>query len=260
MDFDKETMKSLMIDHIDGKITGELAKYVELHIDKNPNAKAEYDELKEIMELISKDKEVEVPEAGKSTFLQMAQEEMNKPPIHSRKVVNLSYSSWLKIAAAIAFVIIGYLGAQWFNRNTKDEMIALQSELNKTKELVMISMMKQGSASERLKGIFASTEINNVNEDIIDALILAMNADVNINVRIAAADALSRFSDNEKARLALIASLNQQSFPAVQMKLIDILVNLGDKNALNPMREFSEKEDVLRSVKDEAHMGIFKLL
>ena len=100
----------------------------------------------------------------------------------------------------------------------------------------------------------------NADEDIIDALIMAMNSDININVRIAAAEALSLFSDNEKARLALIASLNQQSFPAVQMKLIDILVNLGDKNALNPMRRFSEKEDVLRSVKDEAHMGIFKLL
>ena len=260
MDFDKETMKSLMIDHIDGKITGELAKYVELHMDKNPDAKAEYDELKEIMELISKDKEVEVPEASKNAFLQMAQKEMSRSSVHSRKLASIRYSSWFKIAAAVAFVIVGYLGAQWLNRNTKDELIALQSELKKTKKYVMISMMKQESASERLKGIFASAEIKNADEDIIDALIMAMNSDININVRIAAAEALSLFSDNEKARLALIASLNQQSFPAVQMKLIDILVNLGDKNALNPMREFSEKEDVLRSVKDEAQMGIFKLL
>ena len=31
----KEEMNSLMIDHIDGKLTGELGKYVERHIEKH---------------------------------------------------------------------------------------------------------------------------------------------------------------------------------------------------------------------------------
>lgn len=260
MDFDKETMKSLMIDHIDGKITGELAKYVELHIEKNPEAKAEYAKLKEVMELISRDLEIEVPEKSKMNFLQKAQEEMSKTTAQTTKIVSINYATWLKVAAAVAFVIVGYLGASWLNDTTRNELIALQAELKKTKELVLMSMMKQESASERLKGIMASSEIKDVDEDIIDALILALNTDENINVRIAAAEALSGFYENEKASLALIASLNHQSFPAVQMKLIDILVFLGNKNALSPMREFTEKEGVIKSVKDEAYMGIFKLM
>ena len=44
------------------------------------------------------------------------------------------------------------------------------------------------------------------------------------------------------------------------MKLIDILVVLGDKKALEPMQEFADKDEVIKSVKDEAHMGIFKLM
>ena len=84
-----------------------------------------------------------------------------------------------------------------------------------------MSMMKQESASERLKGILTSSEFDQVDEDIIDALIMAMNQDSNVNVRIAAAEALAKFSADEKAKSALIASLNNQNYPAVQMKLIE---------------------------------------
>jgi hypothetical protein len=260
MDFDKETMRSLMIDHIDGKITGELAKYVDLHIEKNPDARAEYQELKEVLTLMSLEKELEVPGEGKEIFLEMAEEEIHKSSVSSSKLRKLNFSFVLKIAAVISFVVAGYIGGTWINNKSRTELQALQVELKKTKELVLMSMMKQESASERLKGILTSSEFDQVDEDIIDALIMAMNQDSNVNVRIAAAEALAKFSADEKAKSALIASLNNQNYPAVQMKLIDILVSLGDKNALVPMREFTEKEDIIKSVKDEAHMGIFKLM
>lgn len=260
MDFDKETMRSLMIDHIDGIITGELAKYVELHIEKNPDAKAEYNELKEVLTLISEEKELEVPSEGKALFMDMAKEEINNRHISSSKTRTLNFSIVFKIAAVIAFIVVGYIGGRWIDNTSKIQLEALQSELKKTKELVMMSMMKQESASERLKGILVSSEFEHVDEDIIDALILAMNTDGNVNVRIAAAEALAKFSADEKAKTALIASLNNQNQPAVQIKLIDILVSLGDKNALAPMRNFTEKEDILKSVKDDAQMGIFKLM
>ena len=260
MDFDKGTMESLMIDHIDGKITGELAKYVEIHLEKNPEAKSEYLALKEMMELIDNGVDLDVPDGNKEAFLQIAKTEMSKPTVSKSKARKIDYGLIFKIVAAIAFVVVGYIGGTRLNDKSKDEIVALQQELQKTKELVLMNMMKQESASVRLKGIMASYEFESVDDDIIDALIQAMNQDNNINVRIAAAEALSRFSENEKARLALIASLNNQSNPAVQIKLIDILVSMGDKNALNPMREFTEKEDLINSVKDEAHMGIFKLM
>lgn len=259
MDFDKETMRSLMIDHIDGKITGELAKYVELHIEKDPDAKTEYDELKEVMYLMSQEKELEIPAEGKDFFLNMTKEEINKASTSS-KTREFNFSLVLKIAAVISFVVAGYIGGTWIDKKSKTEFQALQSELKKTKELVLLSMMKQESASERLKGILTSAEFEQVDEDIIDALIIAMNSDGNVNVRIAAAEALAKFSDYEKVKTALIASLNNQKYPAVQIKLIDILVTMGDKNALKPMRKFTEKEDIIKSVKDEAHMGIFKLM
>ncbi len=259
MDFDKETMQSLMIDHIDGKITGELARYVEIHIEKHPEAKLEYEELKKVMHLISTSEDFEVPESGKELFMQEAKRELKRTRrISVNKIFRIESNTFWKMAAVIAFLITAYLGQSWLSKQT--ELESLQSELRETKELVLISLMKQGSASERLKGIFASQELTKADEDIIDALVFTMNNDSNINVRIAAVDALVRFSDDEKARAALIASLNTQAFPAVQLRLIDALVNIGDKGALTPMKEISDNDEVIKSVRDEAQMGVFKLM
>ena len=41
-----------MIDHIDGILTGELRIYVENHINRNPDAKKEFDQLKELITAI----------------------------------------------------------------------------------------------------------------------------------------------------------------------------------------------------------------
>jgi hypothetical protein len=259
MDFDKETMQSLMIDHIDGKITGELAKYVEMHIEKHPEAKLEYEELRKVMHLMTLSEELDVPEHGKAFFMQETQKEIRgQNRSFSEKFFRIEAPVFWKVAAVVALVVAAYFGQSWLNKRA--ELDSLQSELRQTKELILISLMKQGSASERLKGIFASQEFKTVDDDIIDALVFAMNNDGNINVRIAAVDALANFSDNEKARAALIASLNNQAFPAVQLKLIDVLVTLGDKNALDPMKKISGNEENIKSVRDEAQMGIFKLM
>lgn len=256
MDFDKETMRSLMIDHIDGKITGELAKYVEVHLEKNPEAKKEYDELKEVIELMGSDQPIEVPAHIKNDFLQEAEQEFSKKPDIKTRTITATLP-W-RVAAAVAFVVAAYFGGSWILNRA--EIKNLQSNLESTKEQLLLSMVKQESASERLKGVFMSQEFESVNDDIVAALEFTLNNDNNINVRIAAAEALSKFESNEKARTSLIASLNQQEYPAVQLKLIDILVSIGDKNAIDPIQEFSQKEELIKSVKDEAHMGIFKLM
>jgi len=245
-----------MIDHIDGKITGELAKYVEIHLEKNPVAKKEYQKLQEVIVLMKRDKPLEVPTEVKQSFLQAAEQELGKKPEHKIK----SYSATLswRIAAAVAFVITAYFGGNWIL--DRSEIKELQSALSETKEQLLLTMVKQESASERLKGVFISQELEYVNDDIVEALIYTMNNDKNINVRIAAIEALSKFRDNEQARSALIASLNQQEYPAVQLKLIDILVVMGDADAIEPMQIMAENEDAIKTVRDEAQMGLFKLL
>lgn len=71
---DKEKMKSLMIDHIDGTLSGELSKYVENHIQKDESARKEYEELKHTINLMHEDKELDLPVNAKLEFMDMLKE------------------------------------------------------------------------------------------------------------------------------------------------------------------------------------------
>lgn len=260
MEQDKEKMLSLMIDHIDGKLTGELSKYVENHINKSEEARKEYEQLKEVMQLMLNEEELEPGSQNRQQFLNLLETEKGDQLHKKNKIVALQ-SRWgnvYKIAAAVSLIVLGFLFGKLISRDN-GKMDALQAELQETKELVLLSMMKQESASERIKGVMASYELDHGDDEIINALINTMNTDDNINVRIASVEALGRFSSNEKVKSALIEALAAQEYPAVQIRLIDILVQTGDKKALEPMQKVAEDEEKLQSVRDLAQMGVFKL-
>jgi len=261
MDQDQEKMHSLMMDHIDGNLTGELGKYVENHIAKSKEAMKEYEQLKEVMNLIEKEEELEPDPKGRDHFIEMLEDEKSQSLVNEDKIINLQlrWNTLYKVAAAIALIVVGFLGGKMINQNN-DEMQALQQELQETKELVLLSMMKQESASERIKGVMASYDLVQGDEEIVNALINAMNYDDNINVRIASVEALGRFSLDENVKTALIESLITQEFPAVQIRLIDLLVEMGDQRAVDPLQQVVSDGAIIQSVRDQAQMGIFKLM
>ncbi len=127
-----------------------------------------------------------------------------------------------------------------------------------TKALVLNSLNDQ-SASSRIGAVNASYLIADMDNDIINAFVNTLNTDENINVRLAALEALRKYADDEKVRKALIASLSIQDKPAMQIVLIDLLVQLKDKRALAPLKKITEDEENIDAVRDEANYGIFKL-
>ena len=87
-----------------------------------------------------------------------------------------------------------------------------------------------------------------------------MNIDKSTNVRLAAMEALSHFSDEPNVRTALCKSLAVQTNPMIQLSLIKILVNMKEQQAVEYFEKIIEKENVAPEVKDEAQMGIFKMM
>jgi len=261
MEKDKEKMRSLMIDHIDGILTGELSKYLENHINKSKEAKKEYEQLKEVMGIIDSEEEIAPKAQSREDFLKILEKEKEYSAEKQGKVVSIHFewNTFYKVAAAVILLVVGFLAGRTINQN-KNDMEAIQLQLQETRELVLFAMLNEESASERIKGVMASYEIERVDEEIIDALIRSMNTDKNINVRIAALEGLSRFSSEEKVRLALIGALKTQEYPAVQIRLIETLVKMGEERALQPLQEIAVKEDILESVRDQAQMGVFKLM
>lgn len=251
-------MTELINDYIDGYLSGELKAYVEKHIEEDKEWKETYQHYIELNKLIEADKTLEAPDTLRNDFEDFLKQEIE----NQTKVVPMSSASnhkrWYQIAAAVAILAVGYILGTSINKANTDEIDQLRNEMAATKALVLNSLSDQ-SASSRLGAVNASYAMSDMDDDIIQAFVKTLNTDENINVRLAALDALSNYADNEKVRKALIESLSTQDKPAVQIVLINLLVQLKEKRAIEPLKKLTEDEENIEAVRDEANYGIFKL-
>jgi hypothetical protein len=120
------------------------------------------------------------------------------------------------------------------------EVAALHQELRDLKQMVTLSLMQQQSASERLRGVSFSNQVDGSGEEIIAALLDTLKHDTNVNVRLASVDALKRFAERDVVRRAAVDALDSQRSPLVQMALIDFVVETQDHGAVGALRKLSE--------------------
>lgn len=132
----------------------------------------------------------------------------------------------------------------------------LRQEVRDLRQMVAVSLLHQQSASERLRGVSWSSRIEGPGNEIVTALIDTLMRDENVNVRLASIDALKRFSDRENVRSAAIRALETQSYPLVQIALIDFVVETRERGALEALQRLSADSMVNESVRERARRGI----
>ncbi|MDJ1504585.1 HEAT repeat domain-containing protein [Xanthocytophaga agilis] len=162
----------------------------------------------------------------------------------------MAYWQWAAgIAAGVTLFVIGfYSGKQ--NPSGQPQLSDLQNEMKKLRETVVVSQLKQTSASERIKGVNYVYDMKEKSPEVIDALIETLNTDENSNVRLAAANALFTFKDVSKARTALIESIKKQEDPSVKIALINIMIAMKDKKAKPAIEDFLKKEPIPQNIKE----------
>ena len=84
--------------------------------------------------------------------------------------------------------------------------------------------------------------------------------DKNTNVRLAAAETLSKFSSEEIVRDALIKSLETDKNTSVQIELIEILAKIQEKRAIKPMEKMLNSEETPLYVKQQLQLNLPSLL
>ena len=167
---------------------------------------------------------------------------------------------WQASIAASCLIAGLLIGAMWQHEKRDEvQMAALRSEVETTRELAALSLLRQQSATERLRGVDYSQRMPTLEPRVVSALIEAVNRDSNVNVRLAAIDALARAADQANVRQSLTASLTQQDSPMVQAALIDYLVDSRDAAAAPALREFSRRADLNEAVKQHAVLGARRL-
>jgi len=164
----------------------------------------------------------------------------------------------LQAAAAVLLLVAGVqLGRGLATPPAaSSDMRALRDEVRDLRQMVTLSLMQQQSASERLKGVSFSNQLDQPGNEVVSALIDTLMHDSNVNVRLASIDALKRFAERDTVRTAAIRALGTQTSPLVQMALIDFVVETQERGAIDALRRLSRDDMTNESVRVRAKWGI----
>jgi HEAT repeats len=143
--------------------------------------------------------------------------------------------------------------------NSASEVAAMRSEMRELREMVSLSLMQQQSASDRLKGVTWTGQLDRPSSEVVSALLDGLMHDPNVNVRLATIDALERFASRDDVRRAAIEAVTRQMSPLVQIALIDFLVKTNERQSAPTLRRLAEDPRVNDAVRSRAAWGLQQL-
>lgn len=154
-----------------------------------------------------------------------------------------------QLAVSLACLVIGvFAGSMVVSRHDNSDMNDLRKEMTGMRQLVTLSLLQQQSATERLRGVTYSYRTEPNDTEVLSALMQTVDSDPNVDVRLAAVDALRQFKTSG-ARHGLVDSLNKQESPMVQIAIIDALAELKEESAAPAMRALLTEPQIDINVK-----------
>ncbi|MBE3111217.1 MAG: HEAT repeat domain-containing protein [Acidobacteria bacterium] len=166
-------------------------------------------------------------------------------------------------ASFSAFLLFVGLGAGWLlngGRAGSERLTTLSREVQDMRQQVALSLLGKSSATERIQGIGYSAAVENPNDTTLAALTDALDNDPNPNVRLAAVDALYLFRNKPGVRESLVRSLAIQTYPLVQVALIDFLVEVREARAAEALKVLIERNELTPEVKKRAEQGLKQIV
>jgi HEAT repeat protein len=119
--------------------------------------------------------------------------------------------------------------------------------------------MQQDSATDRLRGVNWSYQLQQPGREVLSALLNTLMHDSNVNVRLATVDALRQFGDQTVVRRGVVEAMKRQESPMVQIALIDLAVDLKEKDSIATLRQLTEDQNINETVRQRAQKGLAEL-
>jgi hypothetical protein len=167
----------------------------------------------------------------------------------------------LEVAAIAATLVLGVVAGYRMHTTApaNQELSELRSELSQTRQMVALSLMQQQSATDRLKGINWSYRLREPGNDVLKALLDTLMHDPNVNVRLATVDALRQFGGQPSVRRGVVDAMARQESPMVQIALIDLAVDLHEKESIQTLKQLTGDASLDQSVRERAQKGLQEL-
>ncbi|MBO0320756.1 HEAT repeat domain-containing protein [Muricauda sp. CAU 1633] len=261
---EKNHVLELIPEYLDGVLPVEIQKQVEEHLLKCPKCQKEMEEMKLLFNALDTEVVAVPSDRLKAKFeeaLEAEKENMGQVvSLTSRKRSNWA-SNLLKVAASIALLVAAFQMGSLFQQQKVDENISvLKDETLQMKQTAMLSLMENQSASKRIQGVNYIDEFEHPDEAIIKALANRLLNDENDNVRLTAFEALSKFTSSETVKNVFIDALGQEKNPSIQIGIIEELVKIQEKKAIDPMKKLLDEEETQPFVKEQIKTGLPKII
>ncbi|SHG75374.1 HEAT repeat domain-containing protein [Flagellimonas flava] len=258
----KESISELLHDYLDGVLPSHKNDMVEAHLDSCEACRQELEALKTLFGAFQSEA-MDVPSTRlRSSFEEaLEQEKAGQGVVHIQAKKKSWTSDFLKIAAGIALLVTAFQSGRILQlEKSNQDVAALLEENLQNKQMAMLSLMENQSASKRIQGVSYIEDFPNPDEAIVRALANRLLTDDNDNVRLNAFEALAKFSSSPEVKTVFIEALGQEKNPSIQIGIIQALVKIQEKKAVIPMQKLLEKEDTQPFVKNEIEMALPKII
>lgn len=268
-----ETIREKFADFLAGELEEESRQLVQTHLSACPVCRDELEGLSAIWTKLGVLPKEEPSPALRQRFYEMLEayrDGMGEEK--ARSGLRKTISGWLERLmprqpvyqfGLSLFLLAAGLGAGYLLNGSrpaaKSEIAGLQSEITDMRQTVAVSMLKQASPSERLMGVSWSSRLESPDEKTLQALLETLNHDPNVSVRLAAVDALYLFYDHPRVKAGLIESLAGQTSPLVQISLINLLVEIRERRAVEALEHLIQDQKLNPRVRERAETVLAKL-
>ena len=269
-----EKYEDKLIGLLNNELTPAEQAELEKHMAECPGCSEELSGLREVWDMMAK---IETPEPSShirikfQAMLDTYKESIEdaKPGVWSSirkqfgKVWQLQ-TRW-PLAYSLVIVLVGFgLGYLLFSagKGVKQEqqLQALSSQVHELKQTMMLSLLENPSASERIRGVSYTSEIKHADKEVIDALLATLNNDPNVNVRLSTLDALSHLANHPEVREGLIRSIEKQDSPIMQLAIADVMLKLQEKRSVKSFEDLLKQKDLNPGVRDKIKQTITQLI
>lgn len=253
---EKDHITDLLPDYLDGRLDSLQQRAVEKHLMVCAYCKKEKEELENLFNAFDNEIPAEPSAAVRIGFEKMLENEKKKIsekekiiPINTEKK-NAFLRKFLKVAAVVSLLLCSYFLGKFHQTERSTTTITNNSE---TEDLQneMLALLNNTSASKRIQGVSYFESQPDLDEEIINALRDRMFNDNNSNVRLTAVEALGKFTHSETVKNSLISALKSEKDPVIQIAIIQILVQIQEQKAVEPMQNLLDNKETEPYVKEQ---------
>lgn len=257
-----ESAKEQLIDLLSNQVPETERTRIEAHLAQCPDCQAELESTRHLWRAMGSAPTPEPGEKVRTRFyamLETYQHDETRKRRRSWKSILRRIKRFLtpqlavRVAYSLALVLIGLTGGYWLNARNKpayeQQISQLDAQVKEMRQTVLLSLLENQSATERLRAVEYTKDIEHADEKVVEALLSTLNNDANENVRLVTLEALVPLAADPKVREGLVQSIVKQESPLVQAALADVMVKLQEKRSVKPLKQLLQQEGLNDFVK-----------